>query len=71
MVRLGFKANKMNIFSIRTEEGYDAALKCIDQLMNAEFGTPEGEKLDILVSLVEAYEAKHYPISECNPNNLD
>ncbi len=57
----------MNIFPIRTEDDYDAALKRIDQLMNAEFGTPEGDKLDILVTLVEAYEAKHYPIPACDP----
>ena len=57
----------MNIFPIRTENDYDAALKRIDQLMNAELGTPEGDELDILVTLVEAYEAKHYPIPSCDP----
>ena len=58
---------KMNIFPIRTEDDYDAVLKRIDQLMNAELGTPEGDELDILVTLVEAYEAKHYPIPACDP----
>ena len=57
----------MNIFPIRTEDDYDAVLKRIDQLMNAELGTPEGDELDILVTLVEAYEAKHYPIPACDP----
>ncbi len=58
---------KMNVFPIRTEDDYDAALKRIDQLMNAELETPEGDELDILVTLVEAYEAKHYPIPACDP----
>jgi len=57
----------MNVFPIRTEDDYDAALKRIDQLMNAELETPEGDELDILVTLVEAYEAKHYPIPACDP----
>ncbi len=58
---------KMTIFPIRTEADYDAALMRIDQLMNAEIETPEGDELDILVTLVEAYEAKHYPIPACDP----
>jgi HTH-type transcriptional regulator / antitoxin HigA len=57
----------MNVFPIRTEENYDVALMRIDQLMNAELGTPEGDELDILVTLVEAYEAKHYPMPICDP----
>lgn len=57
----------MNIFPIRTEDDYDAALARIDELMNAELETPEGDELDILVTLVEAYEAKHYQIPACDP----
>lgn len=57
----------MNIFPIRTEEDYDTALARIDMLMNVDMGTPEGDELDILVTLVEAYEAKHYPIPVCDP----
>lgn len=57
----------MNIFPIRTQVDYDAALARIDTLMNAEQETPEGDELDILVTLVEAYEAKHYPMPICNP----
>ena len=57
----------MTIFPIRTEADYDAALMRIDQLMNAEIETPEGDELDILVTLVEAYETKHYPIPACDP----
>lgn len=57
----------MNIFPIRTEVDYNAALERIDTLMNAELGTPEGDELDILVTLIEAYEAKHYPMPICDP----
>ena len=57
----------MNVFPIRTEKDYDVALVRIDQLMHADLGTPEGDELDILVTLVEAYEAKHYSIPLCNP----
>lgn len=52
---------------IRTEADYNATLARIDTLMNAEFGTPEGDELDVLVTLVEAYEAKHYPMPPCDP----
>lgn len=61
------RRSEMNIFPIRTESDYDAALIRIDALMNAEFGTQEGDTLDILVTLVEAYEAKHYPMPLCDP----
>ena len=57
----------MNIFPIRTEEDYDAALARVDLLMNAEMETPQGDELDILVTLIEAYEAKHYLIPVCDP----
>lgn len=57
----------MTIFPIRTEEDYDKALERIDTLMNADMGTAEGDELDILVTLVEAYEAKYYPMPVCDP----
>jgi HTH-type transcriptional regulator / antitoxin HigA len=46
---------------LRTKADYRAALKQIEALMNAKADSPEGERLDVLVRLVEAYEAKHYP----------
>jgi HTH-type transcriptional regulator / antitoxin HigA len=52
---------------IRTEEDYDAALAEIDTLMDAEADTPEGDRLDVLVTLVEAYEAKHWHIDPPDP----
>ena len=47
---------------IKTEADYDAAHATVETLMGAEAGTPEGDHLDVLVTLVEAYEAKHWPI---------
>ena len=57
----------MDIRPIKTEADYEAALQTIDQLMDAELGTPEGDQLDVLVTLVEAYEAKYYPIADPDP----
>lgn len=58
----GAKCVLTMIKTLETEANYDAALKRIEQLMNAEHNTPEGEELDALVDLVEAYEDRHYPI---------
>jgi HTH-type transcriptional regulator/antitoxin HigA len=57
----------MRLKPIRTEADYDAALEEIDRLMNATPGTPEGDQLDILATLVEAYEARHHPIEVPDP----
>jgi HTH-type transcriptional regulator/antitoxin HigA len=52
----------MNIKPIRTKSDYRAALREIEGLMDARAGTPEGERLDVLATLVEAYEAKNFPM---------
>ena len=52
----------MKIKAIRSEADYDTALTAIDGLMGAAPDTPEGDELDVLVSLVEAYEAERWPI---------
>jgi HTH-type transcriptional regulator/antitoxin HigA len=57
----------MNIRPIRTKADYRAALKEVEALMAAERNTPEGERLDVLVTLVEAYETKHYPLDLPDP----
>jgi len=54
----------MNIKPIRTQDDYEEALIEIQHLMDADSGTPEADRLEILVTLVEAYENKHYPIPE-------
>jgi HTH-type transcriptional regulator/antitoxin HigA len=52
---------------IKTEDDYDTALAAIDVLMDAAPGTPEGDQLDVLVTLVEAYEAKRWRINPPDP----
>ena len=52
---------------VRTEEEYEAALTRIDELMDADHGSPEGEELDVLVDLVEYYESKHVPLGYPDP----
>lgn len=57
----------MDIRPVKTDADYRAALIDIENLMMAEPDTAEGEKLDILVTLVEAYEAKHFPMDLPDP----
>jgi len=57
----------MNIKPIKTDMDYRAALKEIEGLMMAAPDSPEGEKLDVLTTLLEAYEARHYPIDLPDP----
>lgn len=57
----------MEIKPLRTRKDYESALATIETLMTAKRGTPEGDKLDILVTLVEAYEAKHFPLDLPDP----
>ena len=54
----------MEIKPIRNEADYQAALKEIEKLLDSQPGTPAGDRLDVLVTLVEAYEVKHFPIPE-------
>lgn len=57
----------MDVRPIRTEADYHASLVEIARLMHAESGTPEGDRLDVLATLVEAYEAAHFPINAPDP----
>ncbi len=52
----------MSAAEITDEAAYEAALAEIEQLWDAQPGTPDGTRLSALVDLVEAYEEKHYPI---------
>ena len=52
---------------IRTKRDYEAALKEIDRLWGEKAGTPEGDRLDVLATLVDAYEAEHYPMDPPDP----
>jgi len=57
----------MEIKPIKNEADYRATLKEIESLMSAEPNTPEGEKLDVLVTLIEAYERTHFPLDLPDP----
>ena len=57
----------MEIRPIRTPTDYRRALAEIESLMCARKNTPEGERLDVLTTLVEAYEAKHFHLDLPNP----
>jgi HTH-type transcriptional regulator / antitoxin HigA len=52
----------MEIASIKTHRDHRRLLKEIEGSMNAKRNTPEGDRLDVLVTLVEAWEAKHHPL---------
>jgi HTH-type transcriptional regulator/antitoxin HigA len=57
----------MEIRPIKSDTDYNETLKEIESLMMAETNSPEGDRLDVLVTLVEAYERQHYPIDFPDP----
>ncbi len=57
----------MDIQPIKTETDYDAALAEIEQLWGSPVNTPAGDKLDLLLILVENYEQQHHPIDPPDP----
>jgi HTH-type transcriptional regulator / antitoxin HigA len=57
-----FDENTMDIRPILTDDDHRRALAEIEELWGAAEGTPEGEKLDMLVTLVEAYEERRWPL---------
>ncbi|MFC7048925.1 helix-turn-helix domain-containing protein [Emcibacter nanhaiensis] len=56
-----------DIKPIHSEEDYDAALARIDALMDAEYGTEEGDELELLTTLVIAYEEAQFPLDNPDP----
>lgn len=57
----------MDIQPIKTEKDYDAALKAIEESWDSKEGTPEGDRLEILITLVDAYEQQNHPIYPPDP----
>jgi HTH-type transcriptional regulator/antitoxin HigA len=57
----------MDIKPIKTKADYQAALAEIERLFDAKRGTPDGDRLDVLTTLVEAYEARHQPVPPPDP----
>ena len=58
---------KKQIKLIKTEKDYEEALKLADKLFDAEPDTPEGDILELIVTLIEIYEKEHYPIDNPSP----
>src|SRR5882762_6449904 len=52
---------------IRSKRDYDASLKEVERLWGAKTGTRAGDRLDVLATLIDAYEAEHYPIDPPDP----
>ena len=57
----------MDVQPIKTKRDYLRTLKEIESFMDARRDTPEGDRLDVLVTLVEAWERKHYPLDLPDP----
>lgn len=57
----------LELGSIRNEADYDAALDEIERLFEAKLNTPESDRLEVLITLVEAYEQQHYLIEAPDP----
>jgi HTH-type transcriptional regulator / antitoxin HigA len=61
----------MEIHPIRSQADYDAAVAEIERLWDADPGTDDGDKLDILATLIEKYENEHWPIDTSRVDAVD
>src|SRR5450755_4229173 len=52
---------------IRTKRDYEAALKEVERLWGAKAETPDGDRLDVLATLIDVYEGEHYPMDPPDP----
>lgn len=52
---------------IRDEKDYDAALAEVERLWGAKSGTPRGDRLDVLATLIDVFEGKRYPVDPPDP----
>jgi HTH-type transcriptional regulator/antitoxin HigA len=52
---------------IRGKKDYEAALKEVERLWGAKLGTPEGDRLDVLATLIDVYETTHFPMDPPDP----
>jgi HTH-type transcriptional regulator / antitoxin HigA len=57
----------MEIRPIRNQQDYEAALRRVESLWDSKDSSPEGDELDVLVTLVEAYEREHFPVDLPDP----
>jgi HTH-type transcriptional regulator/antitoxin HigA len=58
---------KNELRPIRTKADYERALSEVERLWGAKSGTPEGDRLDVLATLIDAYENEHYPMDPPDP----
>lgn len=58
---------KHEVKPIRSAADYEAAMAEVERLWGAKSGTPQGDRLDVLATLIDAYEAEHYPIDPPDP----
>ena len=57
----------MDIRPIKTKSDYEKVLSRISELMDAKLNSPEGDELEVLSTLVDAYESRHFPIEPADP----
>lgn len=57
----------MKLAPIKNEKGYQKALEALEKVFDAEPNTPQGDRAQVLVLLIEDYEKKHFPISDPDP----
>lgn len=57
----------MNIHPIKTESDYDQSLSEVEKIWGSPEGTEDGDRLDVLLILIESYEKKHHPIDPPDP----
>jgi HTH-type transcriptional regulator/antitoxin HigA len=57
----------VDVKPIRTEADYEVALAEVERLWGAKSGTPKGDRLDVLATLIDAWENEHYPIDPPDP----
>jgi HTH-type transcriptional regulator/antitoxin HigA len=58
---------RRDVKPIRTEKDYEAALAAVERLWGAKGGAPNGDRLDVLATLIDAYEEKHFPMDPPDP----
>ncbi len=59
--------NSMDIKLLKTEEDYNQAIKRLEKIFHAPFGSNEGDEAELLTLLIEKYEDDHYPIDAPDP----
>jgi HTH-type transcriptional regulator/antitoxin HigA len=58
---------RRDVKPIRSNADYEAALKEVERLWGAKLGSREGDRLDVLATLIDAYESEHFPLDPPDP----